>query len=242
MEPAVKDLPNISEFSNLSHLPYLIAAILIVDVAALFLTRYAPEKVGGDTLNEWYDRFGLEGVIADVGVILLGFVLAQFVYTRYIAPTYGWKPFFFVLLVVGIQIVHDLIFYYGVIRPMPKGVNDMIDTYKRYAEENGGLIIPGDSLLMIGSALVAFGLESIRPEWAALAGILGAYTLPHILNTKKQGAYKWTSPAEVAVEEAAVKQQKKQEVEMEREMSPWSLLQPQIQQSNPMMAERKSMW
>ncbi len=238
----MKDLPNISEFSNLDHLPYLAAAILIVDVIALFLTRYAPEKVGGDTLNEWYDRFGLEGVIADVGVILLGFVLAQFIYTRYIAPTYGWKPFLFVLLVVGIQVVHDTAFYFGVIKPMPKGVNDMIDTYKRYAEENGGLIIPGDSLLMIGSALVAFGLESIPAEWAAFAGILGLYALPHILNTKKQGSYKWISPAEVAVEEAAVKQQKKQEVVMEREMSPWSLLQPQIQQANPMMSERKSMW
>lgn len=242
MEPVVKDLPNISEFSNLSHLPYLATAILIVDVITLFLTRYAPEKVGGDTLNEWYDRFGLEGVIADVGIILLGFLLGQVVYSRYIAPTYGWKPLFFVLAVVAIQVVHDIAFYYGVIKPIPKGVNDMIDTYKRYAEENGALIIPGDSLLMIGSALVAFGLESIPAEWAAFAGILAVYALPHILNTKKQGAYRWVSPAEIAKEEAAAKEAKKQEVAMEREMSPWTLLQPQVQQANPLMAERKSMW
>lgn len=242
MEPVVKDLPNISEFSNLSHLPYLATGILLVDVFVLFLTRYYPEKVGGDTLNEWYDRFGLEGVIADVGIILIGFLLGQFFYTRYIAPTYGWKPLLFVLLVVGIQVVHDVAFYYGVIKPIPKGVNDMIDTYKRYADENGALIIPGDSLLMIGSALVTFGLESIPAEWAAAAGVLGLYTLPHILNTKKQGTYKWVSPAEQAAEDAAAKQKKKQEVEMERELSPWSLLQPQVQQANPLMAERKSMW
>ena len=102
MEPVVKDLPNLSEFSNLDHLPYLATAILLVDVFTLFLTRYYPEKVGGDTLNEWYDRFGLEGVIADVGIILIGFLLGQFFYTRYVAPTYGWKPLLFVLLVVGI--------------------------------------------------------------------------------------------------------------------------------------------
>ncbi len=242
MEPVVKDLPNISEFSKVEHLPFLVAGILIVDVIALFLTRYFPEKVGGDTLNEWYDRFGLEGVIADVGIILLGFLLGQFLYTRFIAPTYGWKPLLFVLTVVVIQVVHDIAFYYGVIRPIPKGTNDMIDTYKRYAEENGGLIIPGDSLLMIGSALVTFGLESIPTEWAVFAGVLAAYALPHILNTKKQGSYRWVSPAEVAKEEEAAKQKMKEQVEMERETSPWSLLQPKVQQANPLMAERKSMW
>lgn len=184
MESTVQDLPNISDYRDLSNLPFLLLGILIIDVIVLFLVRY--KGVGGKSLNAWYDNFGLEGVIADVFIILIGFVLAQFVYTNYIAPTYGWKPFLFVLLVVLIQVLHDIVFYYGVILPIPKGHNDMIDMYKFYAEENGGLIIGGDALLMIGSALATFGLKSL-PDWATTAiGILTVYTLPYILNTKAQ--------------------------------------------------------
>lgn len=199
METIVKDLPDISQYENVSHIPYLLAGILLVDVFVLFLTRYFPEKVGGETLNQWYDIFGIEGVIADVFIILIGFVIAQILYTIYIKPTWGWKPFLFVLTAIVVQVLHDLFFYFAVIKPIPKGHNDMIDMYKEYAEENGGQIIPGDSLLMVGSALATFGLESI-PTWAASAiAILTVYTLPYILNTKMKGEYRWQRVAAAPV-------------------------------------------
>ena len=66
MDSSPKPLPNISEFKELGHIPYFLAATLLVEVVLIFLTRYFPEKVGGDSLNEWYDRFGLEAVIADM--------------------------------------------------------------------------------------------------------------------------------------------------------------------------------
>jgi glutaryl-CoA dehydrogenase len=69
MESAVKDLPNLSEFRDLTHIPYLLLAILLVDTFTMGLTRFMPEKVGGETLNLWYNTFGLEGVIADVFII-----------------------------------------------------------------------------------------------------------------------------------------------------------------------------
>ena len=184
MENSVQDLPNISDYRDLTNIPYLLAGILFIDVLVLFLVRY--KGVGGKSLNGWYDNFGLEGVIADVFIILIGFVIGQYVYTHYVAPTYGWSPFLFVSLVVLIQVIHDIAFYYGVILQIPKGHNMMMDMYKFYAEENGGLIIGGDALLMIGSALATFALKSM-PDYAAMAvTILTVYTLPYILNTKPQ--------------------------------------------------------
>jgi len=141
METSTKALPNIAEFKDLTHIPYFLAGILLVDVVALFLTRYYPEKVGGESLNDWYDNFGLEGVIADVLVIFLGFLIAQYVYSAYIAPTYGWNPMIFVALLVGVQLIHDVSFYQGVIKQIPVGMNNMMDTYKKYAAENGALIL-----------------------------------------------------------------------------------------------------
>ena len=182
MEPAIQDLPNISDFRDLTNIPYLLAGILFIDVFVLFLTRYY--GVGGKSLNAWYDNFGLEGIIADVFIILIGFVIAQYIYTTYIAPSYGWMPVAFVALVVAIQVIHDILFYYGVIRPLPTGHNAMIDMYKRYTEENGAAIIGGDAMLMVGSALATFALKSVPDHVAAAVTILTIYTMPHILNTK----------------------------------------------------------
>ena len=232
METVVKDLPNISEFRDLTHIPYLLAAILLVDTFTMGLTRFWPEKVGGETLNQWYDNFGLEGVIADIFIILIGFIITQFLYSYFIQPSSGWKPVYFMLLAVLVQVIHDIVFYYGVIKPVPFGVNDMIDSYKAYAAENGSLIIPGDSLLVLFSGLVAFGLEMIPPYAAVAIGVVTMYILPYMLTMKMQTSYRWKR------EKASSPSQEKQE----KQEKQGPTLTPQMQQSNPQQAERRSPW
>jgi len=239
MEPAAKALPNISEFKDLTHIPYFLAGILMVDVVTLFLTRYFPEKVGGESLNDWYDNFGLEGVVADVFVILLGFFIAQYVYSAYIGPTYGWNPLVFVALLVGIQLVHDVAFYQGVIRQVPVGMNTMMDTYKKYAAENGGLILLGDAFLMIGSAGAIFALETAPPFMAVAAACLTVYALPYILNTKMQGSYRYAPAPKVEPKEDT---QEKKAVQKPKEKIHWDMLKPQVQSSGPDQVEKKVPW
>jgi hypothetical protein len=236
MEPAAKALPNLSEFKDLTHIPYFLAGILLVDVVVLFLTRYFPEKVGGESLNDWYDSFGLEGVIADVFVILLGFLIAQYVYSAYIGPTYGWNPLVFVALLVGIQLVHDVAFYQGVIKQVPVGMNTMMDTYKKYAAENGGLILLGDAFLMIGSAGAIFALETAPPFMAVAAACLTVYALPYILNTKIQGTYRYVAPKVAPKEDTQEKP-----VQKPKEKIHWDMLKPQVQ-SGPDQVEKKVPW
>jgi hypothetical protein len=246
MESTAKELPKIFEFRDVSHIPYFLAAILLVDVVTIFLTRYFPEKVGGESLNDWYDKFGLEGVIADILIILIGFILAQYIYSTYVAPTYGWNPLLFIALLVGIQLVHDVVFYHGVIKQMPAGMNEMMDTYKKYAQENGATILLGDAFMMIGSAALALGLEVMQPFAAVAATVLGAYSLPYILNTKMQGEYRY---------KPTVKTQKKEEPEQQeetekpkkapisvpkRQSTPWDMLKPQVQSNTPDQVDTKN--
>lgn len=225
----MNDLPNISDFKDVSILPFLLAGILFVDVFVLFLTRYY--QVGGKTLNLWYDTFGLEGVIADVGIIFLGFLLAQYLYTFYVAPIYGWSPFLFVVVLVAIQLLHDAAFYYGVIKPIPKGHNAIIDTYKLYAEENGGMILAGDALLMIGSAIATFGLLSIPTPAAIFIGSLTIYALPHILNTRMQSS---TADLLRAVE----KNKEKESSKPVSTTNSWDTLMPSVQSSKVQAVEK----
>jgi hypothetical protein len=242
METSTKALPNIAEFKDLTHIPYFLAGILLVDVVALFLTRYYPEKVGGESLNDWYDNFGLEGVIADVLVIFLGFLIAQYVYSAYIAPTYGWNPMIFVALLVGVQLIHDVSFYQGVIKQIPVGMNNMMDTYKKYAAENGALRWLGGAFLMIGSAGAMFALESIPPFAAVAVAALTTYALPYILNTKMQGNYKYVAaaPVKAAPKEETVEKQVPQT--RPKEKIHWDMLKPEVQSSGPDQVEKKVPW
>jgi hypothetical protein len=177
-------LPNISNYKDVNNLPYFMLGILIVDVVVLFLVRYI--GIGGKSLNVWYDKFGLQAVIADVFIILIGFIIAQYIYTTYIMPYYGWNVIIFLSLVVCVQIIHDLALYFFIILPFPKGHNSIIDMYKIYAQENGNQIIIGDALLMIASAFVTFCLKYLPNYITIHIGIVTVYILIYILNTSQK--------------------------------------------------------
>ena len=175
-------LGDISNYQEISDWSYILLAILIVDVAVLFLTRYFPDVLGKN-LNLWYERFGLNAVISDVFVIAIGFALARYAY-RYFVPLPS-SPFnipLFLGLLVGIQAIHDIFFYVAAILPIPRGHNRMMDVFKDYAS-GGGKIIVGDALLMLSSAIIAMILKEQEPHVSVFAGLFTVYTLPYILET-----------------------------------------------------------
>ena len=133
------ELPDISNFRDTSDLFYIFFAILTIDVIVLFLTRYY--KIGGKFLNEWYDQFNLLAVLADVMIIFIGFLIARYIYTTYFYERFQWSPVYFIILLCIVQLVHDIIFYLGVIKPLPAGHNEMIDVFKRYAEDLGATVL-----------------------------------------------------------------------------------------------------
>jgi len=167
---------------SLSDLGLLFAATLSFDTLVLFLVRYV--DVGGRSLNKWYDRFGLNAVLCDVSAIVIGFLLAQavypFVFSAYSLPLY-------LGLVVLVQMLHDLFFYVGVIRPFPVGHNEMMDVFKEYAAEKGGRILLGDAGLMLGSAAFMELYRWLSPLGGGFLGIFTVYCLTYVLYTKRQG-------------------------------------------------------
>jgi hypothetical protein len=182
---AFDKLPNISDYRDISNIPYLFLGILIVDLAVIFLARYLPIK----NLNVWYDDFEFHAVFADVLSILLGFILCQFIYTKLIMPYFGWNPIIFILILVLIQISHDLFFYYFIVLPMPQGHNGIIDIFKKYVEGNIEIrdyIIVSDSLMMISSVLIVLGLKYLPNYAITFMTTLTMYTMIYILNTKNE--------------------------------------------------------
>jgi len=187
-EPVKPKGADIGNYARVGDLLYIGLAVLFVDVVIIFLVRFLPELFG-QSLNRWYDLFGLNAVLADVLSIILGFVIARFIYTCYVKPKYGegkWSPLQFTGVAVGVQLIHDLFFYFGVIQQVPRGQNMMIDVFKDYAAAGGAKILFGDAALMIFSSLVAMGLKAQPMYIVSAFGLLTSYALPYILYTKNQ--------------------------------------------------------
>ena len=178
-------LPDISNYRNVHDIVLIIFAILALDTSVLFLTRYFP-NILGKPLNDWYDRFRLLAVCSDVLVITIGFLITQILYTHFLKPIFGWNPFLFVGTLVLVQAIHDALFFLFVIEPLPKGHNEMIDVFKEYSKA-GAIIIGGDSLLMLGSALIAFAYKSQPDFVVGISSVVVSYALTYILYTKPQG-------------------------------------------------------
>ena len=176
------DLPDISNFRDTSDLFYIFFAILTVDVSVLFLTRYY--KFGGENLNEWYDQFHILAVLADVMIIFIGFLITRYIYTSYFYERFEWSPIYFIILLCIVQIIHDLAFYFGVIKPIPTGHNEMMDLFKRYADDGGTRILGGDALLMIGSAVVAMLYKYMPLHAFVSVSSIFTYAMPYILYTR----------------------------------------------------------
>ena len=171
---------DLSNFETVSDVPLLLAGILTVDTIVLFLTRFYPNLLGGP-LNVWYDRFGLAAVLSDVFIILIGFLIARYIYTVYLKPRFGTNPWAFLGTVVGVQAIHDILFYIGAILPIPRGTNAMMDVFKDYAKSGGGKIIAGDAGLMIASFLFATFYKGL-PTHATLSTMaVVIYMLPYAL-------------------------------------------------------------
>lgn len=163
---------------------YILLAILIVDVVVIFLAKYLPDILG-ESINLWYERFGLNAVISDVLIIAIGFFIARYAYTHFMPASYGFNLWYFLAILVLVQLVHDLFFYVAIIKPIPQGHNRMIDVFKRYS--SGGVkILLSDAAMMIASALIAMSLKESGPEVYAGVSLLTVYTLPYILETKNK--------------------------------------------------------
>lgn len=156
------------------NLLHIATAVVIVDFVTLALHRTFNF---GRSLTKWYEQFGIVAVLSDCLVIILGILLAKF-----LVP--DADVYILTAVSVVVQLVHDYLFYIGVILPIPRGHNAMIDLFKDYANENSYKILLADSLMIGSSVVLADFLSGLRPKYVEFAGLLAAYALTFIIYTR----------------------------------------------------------
>ena len=155
-------------------LKHIGSAVVWVDFFTVVLHKFFDF---GKSLDKWYASFGIVAVISDCLVIVLGILLAQF-----LVPTAGVG--LLALVSIGIQIVHDYLFYLLVILRVPRGQNSMIDLFKEYATENSWKILMADSIMIGSTVVLADWMTDIRSDIVSFVGLLGVYALTYIIYTK----------------------------------------------------------
>jgi len=213
-------LPDISNWRDPTLFATILVSALIVEVLTIFFTKYFPDTLG-KPLNQWYDQFQLSAVLCDAGILIIGVILTQFLYTYFFAPTHGWNPLIFLAVLVGVQLLHDLFFYFAVIQPIPKGHNDMMDTMKTYSKGAGPMILVGDAILVLATATIAMALKEQSIPTLMFAGLGAAYTIPYILTTR------WETNSA-----------KKPKKEAEKEPAPTPLLKQEVQSQQPQVRQQ----
>ena len=147
-------LSDIGDYKNIDDLYTIFNSSLFTIFLSILATRIG--NVGGLSLNTYFDVFGLEGILSNTMLVTILFQIARYFYTVvYANYDKGWSPFVFICIVLVVHLLHDLLFYYGIINMLPSGKNDMIDALKLYAKENKLNAIGSHSLFMVVTALVA---------------------------------------------------------------------------------------
>ena len=161
----------------------LLSAALWVDFVVMLLTKVVPGQhlwflPPTGALQLWYDKFGIAAVSADVLSLMLGVLLATFLFPGAIGLQ-------LVIAAVFIQLLHDIFFYLIVIQGLPQGQNQMIDVFKSYANEGGWTILLADAL-MITSVVALARLSDLLFSYRMIAfqALLGMYSLIYITYTK----------------------------------------------------------
>lgn len=174
-------LSNIGDYRNIDDVYTIITSALFTLSLSLVATRIG--NLGGFSLNTYFDLFGLEGILSNTMLITLLFQVTRYFYTiLYANFDKSWSPFVFICGILAVQILHDAIFYFGVINLLPTGKNDMIDILKQYSKENTITAIGGHSALLIITALVAMITNDIDiiSKFVLVGTIL--YVIPYILS------------------------------------------------------------
>jgi hypothetical protein len=158
-----------------------LASAAVVDTAGLFIWRYTAERDG--PINTWYDKFGVIAYVLDVSSVVVGFVLAQLI-TYAIGGSYNLL--FFLIVVVAVQMTHDILFSLFLVPLVPEGENDIMDLMKSYTTMKGsGWVLVVDALYMILTTLGALVLYKLPSYVTWFTLLFVPYVTGYILTTHR---------------------------------------------------------
>lgn len=132
---------------NLEKIKFLqiLTATVLVELFILYLFRFTKSILSVKAINDWYDNLRWNAVILDLLIFIIGFYLAIFFCKRYKINSYIG----FLIAQLLIQIIHDFLFYFYIIKKSTPKNSIVMDEFKSYAKNTGIGAILGDSYMYL---------------------------------------------------------------------------------------------
>lgn len=165
---------NISKSNNLTDYISIFAAAILVD---MLVSTISCVYLNTQNLKKWYKTYNLGAVLSDVFILVIAIQITRYIYPYVFSEWSIWK---FILLALAVQITHDLLFY-ALFSAIPRGASGIMDVFKDYAGELGGMAIVGDSVLIIGTVLLASILAGQDLGTNLFILICAVYLMPYFV-------------------------------------------------------------
>ena len=170
--------PTINYNNKFEYVP-IITANIYADLFIIFVT-FAKIYINIKSLEEWYKKYRLSAMIADILIGVLYILLG-----RYLVYKSGLKIGLtaFAAICVFIQIIFDFLFYI-LFTIIPKRSNDMLDYFKVYSKEIGASALLGDSFLVIMAVIISALLNQTSYDTNIVFLIISIYLIPYFIYMK----------------------------------------------------------
>jgi hypothetical protein len=171
-----KIFQDISNFTKVSDYLPILNGTLNADLIIIFLLYNG--AFNSYYLKKWYQKYQLSAALADILILVIGIILARFLYKYFFNSFNIWK---FTALALTIQIIHDILFYMF-FQSVPLGYNAMLDFFKDYAKEVSYKAILGDSFMIIIACLLSSYFASLSVNSNIIILVFSVYILPYMIN------------------------------------------------------------
>jgi hypothetical protein len=173
-------LADIGNYENMNDFSTIGLSGLFTGLLMIFSARVG--GFGGLPLNTFFDMFGIEGVITIVTFIVVLFQITRYLYTAFYEKSgKTWSPFVFICFLLGAHLIHDLVFYYGIVSQLPKGKNDMIDILRALAANHKVYTLVAHSAILVATALIAMILHEVSDLAKLIVFVVMLYITPYAL-------------------------------------------------------------
>lgn len=169
---------------NLEFIDFL-TVTFIVELLILYI--FTNIHIAWITSN-WYYNLRWTALILDMASFMGGFYLAKFAYLTLLNNniiTNAYPIFKYSSILIIIQVIHDIMFYFTTILPTKRGSNYVIDLFKDYAADAKLYAVLGDSLMYLTGLSILFNLNYLDYDSKIFICILCLYLLGYLIYKKK---------------------------------------------------------
>ena len=171
------NLKPLTNFNNKFEYVPILTSNILADLLIIYITfsgvLSAKNSKSWQILTNWYKKYRLSAMIADILIGVLYLLLA-----RYLAYKFKLKVnlFTFAVFAVAIQLVLDFLFYL-LFSAIPKKQNDMLDMFKEWGRYAGLDALWGDSILVIIGVVLSSFLNQKSVDFNFVSLILSCYLI-----------------------------------------------------------------